>query len=272
MENVMKNTFNQLLLTLLVTGVAPGLLAAAPAAPTNIGWQFATKDTVIPPDAGSSSVGLSATITPGQFSSGWLAEHPVFGGASGLWDLGRRGTITMGNLGAALGNPATVRTFTVRVQQWVDGAIYTVPATVAVPGAVLVAHGENALAPTGVGAVGATGWVIEETEWRADAGSAVNSMTITSAYDGSVVDSVAIAVSGEIPADLVLTIEPATDVAGAIRLSWPDAAGSATLESSTNQFDPQSWTPLTVVVSQAGGRYTTTVPASDGIRYFRLKR
>ena len=274
----MKNTFNQssvALLSLLALGVALGANATAQvnsvtAGPsTDIQWRFDSGANIAAPEVGAGSSGIQAVVAPGAHSARWLAGNPYFGTVTGIWDLGSRGTIAVGNLNSMLGDSNVGRTFKVRVVQWVDGGIYTAPVEVSVPGAVMTKQDQFPVASLGDGVAGDAGWVVEETEWSASAGSSLSTLTVTGAYDGSVIDSLELQRSVPSLADLVLNIQP---VDGGFELSWPEAAGNATVESTADLSDPTSWTTFPTAPEISNGRYKVATGSAGGVRYFRLKR
>jgi hypothetical protein len=271
MEKVMKNTFNSSVTALIVAVTTVLIAVCAQAATTQTVWTFDSNDTPAVPVGGPLGSSVQAVFVPGEFSMGWLSGSPLFGAGSGLWDLGREGTITVENMTALLGEPTVSRTFSVRVVQWVDSGIYTVPAQVSIPGAVRISRTDSPLGPVTEGSAGATGWIIEETQWRVPPGVVAGALKVTSAHDGSIIDSLAIEAAPAAPVDLILSIQPAAGDPGSIELSWPESAGSATIES----FNPAAstdWSPLVTAPSVVGGRYQVTVRAGDAAQLFRLRR
>lgn len=267
----MKNMFTASMAALIAAITTILTAARAQAAATQTVWTFDSNATVTVPVGGPQGSSVQAVSAPGKFSMGWLSGSTLFGAGAGLWDLGRQGTITVENMTALLGDSTVSRAFKVRVVQWVDSGIYTVPAQVTIAGALLITRSDARLGPVTGGAAGATGWIVEETQWRVPSGVAIGSLKVTSAYDGSIIDSLVVEAAQPTPVDLVLSIQSATNDPGSIELSWPESAGSATIES----FNPAvstDWSPLVTTPSNAGGRYRVTVQAGDAAQLFRLRR
>src|SRR5436309_2110537 len=112
MDTIMKNNLKPMTIVRAVLVVAatlslartPAALGSPPPTPISYQWQFVTGASPLAPDVSTGGTGTaSATITPGQFSDGWLEENPVFGYANGVWDLGRSGTITLSNASGLAG-------------------------------------------------------------------------------------------------------------------------------------------------------------------------
>src|SRR5215204_4497229 len=106
------------------------LLAAAGARAESNQWAFATSAN----PALAAGGGATATIAPGPFSTAWINNNAILGSASGVWDLGQMGNITIAN---TAGTTNAQRSFTVKVTQWYDGGIFNSNAAVSLPGATL---------------------------------------------------------------------------------------------------------------------------------------
>lgn len=255
----MCNTKNSLLLAVTATACLSAL-AADPPAPTTVRqeWRFETGANPSPANPG----GATATIAPGELASGWLAELPPLpGGAGGFWDLGQSGRVTL-----SFPQPL-VGTVTVNISQWWDGSIYSDFATVTVPGAVASPGGVNL---DRLGSLG--GWVVDQFIWTAQPGQPVTSMVVQGSATGAVIDSIVVEAAVVSLPPLVLDIQPDPANPGTVQLSWDEALGSASVESTTDLNQPASWAPLSAPATLANGRYTVTAPAGDDVRYFRLKR
>lgn len=271
MEKDMKNSYRAFPALVIVALTTMFAALRAQAAATQTVWTFDSNETIAVPVGASQGSSVRAVSTPGKFSMGWLSGSPLFGAGSGLWDLGRQGTITVENMTALVGQSTVARSFKVRVVQWVDSGIYTVPAQVTIAGAVLISRSDFRLGPVQEGAAGATGWIVEETQWRVPSGVAMGSLKLTSAYDGSIIDSLVIEAAPPAPVDLVLSIGSSAADPGSIELSWPESMGSATIESFNPGVSTQ-WAPLAAAPSVVDGRYRVTVQAGDAAQLFRLRR
>src|SRR5262245_15753467 len=98
----------------------PDLLAADPPPNLEHEWSF---DSAANPAANSGPT-ARATIAPGAFASGWFNGDPSLGSASGVWDLGSRGTIALSDSAGLTGSSASARRVKVKVLQWRDEAIF----------------------------------------------------------------------------------------------------------------------------------------------------
>lgn len=235
--------------------------SSAPASTTSqIEWRFESAGTPATPDANTTAItGALAQVAPGEMSLGWKTSQPGLDGGSGLWDLGRSGSLRL-NLPAA-----NLRQITVQVRQWIDGFIYSDAATVTVPGAILksTTQVEETTGPVG-------GWIVQKTVWEA-AGGTISAVDVTGPATGSVIDNVAVVTAIAPVQPLVLSIQP-TESADTVELSWPESAGNAVIESAADLKDPQGWSSLAESAQLANGRYSLVVPTGGSARYFRLKR
>lgn len=246
------------------TTAGVGMLAltggANPAPAPSIEWKFGDASSPAWPDSNTTSVmGARAQVTPGPLSVGWVAVQPALDGATGLWDLGRSGTIHLELPDAGLD------CVTVEVRQWNDGFIYNDCAVVSVPGATLKSTSQTADSPGPIG-----GWVTQRTVWAAAVGSRINGVEITGPSTGAVIDQATVVTVNTLPSALVLSIQPAGD--GTFELSWPESAGNATVESASDLNDSQGWSPLDTTSQLSGGRYSVSVDAAGAPRFFRLKQ
>jgi len=151
--------------------------------------------------------GPTATMTLGTGAEGWHNDWSL-GSATGYWDLGRDGSISLTGLG--IGDPRGV-TATLSVCQWYDGTLF--------PGGLRYAA-------TGSGiTLGATTWSTIESaasgsfqgEWRhyttqltLAPGATLDSLLITSPAVGATISRVSV--------DFAAVPEPSTCVAGALSL------------------------------------------------------
>lgn len=232
--------------------------AASPA--SQIEWRFDSSANPGLPDVNTTPVaGAQAQVAPGPLSLGWRASLPGLDGASGFWDLGSNGTVQVALPAVNLSQ------VTVQVRQWNDGFIYIDCATVTVPGATLKS---TSLVEETTGPIG--GWVMQTTVWEATGGSSISAVNLTGAGTGSVIDQLALVTGVVVVQPLVLSIQPADS--GSVELSWPEAAGSAIIESAADLNDAQGWSALAESAQLSNGRYSLVVGTGGATRYFRLKR
>ena len=203
-----------------------------------------------------------ATVTPGQFSSGWQSELPGLGTARGFWDLGRQGRIVMP---VSTGTETGARTIRVRVTQWVDGGIFSVRAGASVAGATFAGERRTTVETGPLG-----GWEAAESEWSLAEGQTAGDLTITGAQNGSLVDSVAVV--AEAPgASVVLSIRRLGPDSDAVELSWPAAVTGFALEGTASLSAPD-WQPVPGAVRTIGARQVVTTEAGSTARFFRLRK
>jgi hypothetical protein len=218
--------------------------------------------------AGQTGVGL-ANIAVGQFGVGWLQGNPVFGKASGIWDLGQNGTMTLNNVSQLIGNASQPRTFTLRVVQYIDGAIYNEFATVTVSGAQNVATSQTTLtALTTDASMGE--WVAVDTQWSVPAGVTVNQVVIAGGLTGGLINQVALtsATATFVLPSPQLTIQ--TISSGEVRVSWPADNSGVVLQSTSDLNNANSWTPVGASVQTIGGVNSVTLEATSAQQFYRL--
>lgn len=266
----MKNTTSRLMVVLAaLAGLTSSLstvrtFASSQQGGTYLEWQFDSGANPASPDVASGTVaGIQAGITVGQFGMGWEAQlSSEMASATGVWDLGQSGVITV-NLGAAVNS----NTITVQVWQWIDPSIYSSYATVAISGAT-----QTAVTTSNVvtGLIG--DWMVQQTAWQVTGGAATNAIVITSPASGSLIDKIAVTTTtSAVTAPVVLSIRQLDGAS--VEISWPVAAGGGTLESSINLADPQAWTAVGTQAQTNGDSYTVTIQAAaDNMQFFRLKQ
>ena len=187
----------------LLTVISLALAFVSPAF-AGIEWGFDTGPATRPtsPYGVSADLGSGlATITLGSFGTGYHFGNTVpwnsFDGATGMWDLGKAGSIVISGLS---GNGLT----TLRVFEWVDTGIYNGALGYAVSGGP-----SGTLSP--VVPVTGVGW----WEYTANLGSLNPAQVTITAPGGAIINQ------------LTLVPEPATMIAGAILLvpfalsTWP---------------------------------------------------
>src|ERR1035438_4111134 len=124
---LMKNTINRTTVVLAVlAAIATSVWSAQASSGVSYQWQFGSSANPAAPDVSPGGAGpAQATIAPGAFASGWMADNAIMGGAQGIWDLGRNGTIILSNPAGLVGDSGQIRLFTIRVVQYQDGGIYS---------------------------------------------------------------------------------------------------------------------------------------------------
>ena len=268
----MKNTINRTTAVLVVlVAIATSAWSAQPSSAlpgASYEWQFGSSANPAAPDVSPGGAGPGeATIAPGAFASGWMANNPIMGGAQGIWDLGRNGTITLSSPAGLAGDSSQARLFTVRVVQYQDGGIYSQLTAVSVPGATQAASKAAYGDPTDLG-----DWVVQETQWSAPVGGAVNSITITSAYDGSLVDSVTVLTSSAAVSPPQLTILRAGPDGSQVQISWPASYSSMVLESTADINNSKDWAPVPAKVQVSGDTASVTLDAAGSASFYRLRQ
>ena len=240
-------------------GLMVGLVACAAwaAEPTVIDWGFEN------PANPSTSVGAgaSAEVAPGAFSMGWNFEPPGLDGANGCWDLGQSGQILVRLAGF---DTDAARNVSVKITQYLDGAIYKEYAQVSYPGA-----GAAGIEATPVEGAMIGLWVTEETRWNVPAGVAGEEILIQGSSNGSVISGVTVEIASSSVDPVYLVIElipPGSE----LNVSWPVAGGEGTVQSTTNLADEAAWQHVTGTPQLVGDRYVVTVTADENARSFRL--
>lgn len=266
MKRIMKTTMNQTIINRIATVWLAFAAVTAGAATTSVQrfWEFPTSAN----PAVSVSGGGRAVLAPGDFASGWIESDGMFGGATGVWDLGLRGTITMSDSNLLSAGVGQRREITVRVSQWLDGGIYAEFAQVAVPGAELATF-DGSL--TRLGTIG--GWVEDQTVWVASAGTPTETVVVTGAASGTLVDDVSVEVTTVI-VDVVpvLVIRRLAGGVNQVELSWSSAATDWVLQANDSVTDAAGWQAIEAPVSVAGERHSAVLDATGMARFFRLSK
>jgi hypothetical protein len=262
---LMKNTINRTTAVLVVlVAIATSVQSAQPC----YQWQFGSGVNPIAPEMspGGAVGAAQAAIAAGAFASGWMVNNAIMGAAQGIWDLGRKGTITLSNPAGLVGDSGQARVFTVQVVQYQDGGIYSEHTTVSVPGATCVNSKAAYMNSTGLG-----NWVVQETEWSAPAGAAVGSITVTSAHDGSLVDSVTVQTASAVVQPPQLTIRCAGPDNSQVQISWPASYSTMVLESAADLNGSQGWTQVQAAVQVSGDTASVTLDVAGSTSFYRLR-
>jgi hypothetical protein len=273
----MKNLMNQTLAAAALVGaLLASVTSTSSANPTpatlSLTWGFGTAANPAPPDSATGVTGSPlAVIAPGQFAEGWFDQMLGLPGASGAWDLGNAGSITLNNA-SGLGGPADqARNITVKVVQYYDsGGFYDEHTTVSVPGAVLTSTSVSIFSPSG----NFGDWVVQETHWTAAAGTPVNSIVIngaTSPKKGSVIDQVMVQSSAAGAAGAQLSIRKSGTAENLVEISWSADYAGMVLEANSDLSDGNGWSAVPTAPQLSGGTYSVTVEAT-GAKFYRLKQ
>jgi hypothetical protein len=250
---------------MMAAAVGGGLLLAAMAHAndTRQEWRFdGGSNPAAPEVCDPPGVTARATVTTGQFSSGWQSELPGLGTATGFWDLGRSGSIVMP---VSTGTETGARTVRVRVTQWVDGGIFSVRAGVSVAGASFTSEQRTTVESGPLG-----GWEAVESQWSLSEGQTAGEVTITGAPNGSLVDSVVVA--AEAPgAPVVLSIRRLSPDSDEVELSWPAAVTGFALEGTASLSAPD-WQPVPGTPQVVGDRQLVNTVAGGPAKFFRLRK
>ncbi len=97
MKSICISIFLMMILTSMLCGhdLAPPGWRGAECSTKQV-WTFETNNPEVEPEIDENSYGPAiATVTLGDFSSGWLDETPGMGTQTGVWDLGISGSISL---------------------------------------------------------------------------------------------------------------------------------------------------------------------------------
>ena len=248
----------------LVAGVLTNVTARA--AIKVEAWQFESDSSPAMPELVLNTAGSClATVTPGEFASGYVTSNPVFGSASGVWDLGRSGTVSCSGLTGLIGGAGSQRTVTVKVIQYRDGGIYVDPTEVVIAGASMVSSNVTQTASGGFG-----DWVTQETHWQLPPSASADTVQITGADYGSLVDSVSLESAVVALPPPQLTIRSAGG--NQVEVSWPAAYSGMVLESKSSASGSEDWSLVEATVQTSGAVSSVTLDATNTAQFFRLKQ
>ncbi len=146
-------------------------------------WQFCDASNPASPDVSVNAAGTAAaTVTPGEFASGWLLQLPGLGSQTGYWDLGSAGVIS-------LSVPISSSTMPL-AEIWVQTVSFvdiTAEPVVSVPGASLLETQHQLVERVATGG----DWILTLTKWEMQPGSMQADIAVTSdAMWGGIVDRV----------------------------------------------------------------------------------
>jgi hypothetical protein len=224
-------------------------------------WRFDSDANPASPDVSTNcSQAAVARIVKGDFASGWLNHFDTFGSVTGYWDMGRTGVVTLAHADPGIGE----RTLLVKVCQWQDGGIYNELASVAIPGATRTGSSVRTVVTVPNGT-----WVVEESRWTVPASVTSDDVVITSAFSGSLIESVAIEAAPSTEVSVSLAVQR---VGNLVRLTWPVAASGYALEWTSDLSSAAAWQPLGVTPAVEGDSFSVTTDAGTALRLFRLRR
>jgi len=262
----MKKAMNQTTAVLVasVAFAASVTLAQAQAAVT-CQWQFRSGNNPAAPETPPAAGAIAkANIAQGAFASAWRSGSPAYGGAQGVWDLGKSGVITLNNLAQPPGGSSQARLITLRVVQYQDGGIYDQLARVSVPGATPVGATTTQASTTPLGE-----WTVAETQWRVEAGTPADTVVIAGPEVGLLVDQVTVEM---ISATALVGPELSfRSVGSGVEISWPASFGQAVLEFNASISDSVGWTAVKAPVEVKDGRSVTVVGPAGSSRFYRLR-
>ena len=166
----------------------------------SVEWRWDFNSSVNPAPANIGDSAANAGISVGAFGSGWHNTDLGLGSASGYWDLGKNGivTLTIPNLAS----PTHSFNATLSIVQWIDGPLFSGNLTYSFAGATQVAGTTtHVLETTALGK-----WVEYDTTWKLAPGVNPDVITITAPATGAIFDRITV-----VP-------EPTTVVAGLLLL------------------------------------------------------
>lgn len=145
-------------------------------------WRFDTDANPLGPEQADNPYGQAvATITLGQFSDGWY-DTVSFGSLTGIWDLGREGTIVVD-----IPNVSVAPEYTeVRIQITYFDSITGAP-LIEVYDAQFMSSQTAMVEQDLLGE-----WILYQGTWRAEGGQAPIEITVTSSFNGSTIDQIVV--------------------------------------------------------------------------------
>ncbi len=186
----------------LIVSVALAFAAATPAFAT-IEWQWEFNSGANPATPQVGSPGATAAIQVGDFGAGWHNDWGL-GSATGYWDLGINGSVTLTI--PNLASPSQSYNATLSIVQWVDGFLFSGDLSYAFSGATQVGSTTTHL----IESTDFGSWVQYDTVWTLLASSDPSIITITGPGDGAIFSGIS--------ARITVVPEPTTLVAGLLLL------------------------------------------------------
>jgi hypothetical protein len=174
--------------------------AAATPAFASVEWTWDFNNNANPAPANIGDPSATATIGVGQFGTGWHGNDLGLGSATGVWDLGKNGVVTLTIPGLA--SPLRSYGATLSIVQWIDGPLFTGNLSYNFAGATQIGGTTTHLIQdTGFGK-----WVEYDTTWMLPANGSPSVISITAPSTGAIFDRITV-----VP-------EPTTIVAGLLLL------------------------------------------------------
>jgi hypothetical protein len=231
-------------------------------------WTFNTNDNPASPELNHNSYGSpQASITLGPFGSGWQWDLG-FGTNRGYWDLGSNGSITLSIPNDPTAPAGAWKYMWVQMTYWDDPPLFVAPA-VSVSGATLLATSNLVVEQTFMGR-----WSLQQTLWRLDSSPNAETVTLTAAANGGVVDQVVVDtkwIKIDCPADLVFEADPGQcSKANVTYVGLPEVDGCVVTNVSCSPPNgstfPVGTTPVSCAIWDGGGKTLTcsfTVTVND---------
>ena len=183
-------------------------------------WAFsvANDPSSVPAERVTNSFGTpTASLALGAFSEGYIDADPYFGPVQGIWDLGQYGTLTLNIPNQSGASTNSCKYVQVQVTQYKDGSIYSSNAVVSIAGGTRISQQQVTNLTASYGGV----WVVEKTLWRLTPSPATESVVLTGAYFGSLIDQVVVDtldVDYATPANIVATAN--AGLCGKTNVTW----------------------------------------------------
>jgi hypothetical protein len=161
-------------------------------------WTFDDDDNPAAPETDNNPYGTAeATITVGDFGEEWL-DTVSFGSQTGIWDLGREGTIVLDIPNSSEALPYKE----IWLQVTYYDSIVKAP-VVTIPGATFVSDQTLVVEEDDLG-----DWLLDQSVWRIEPNPSSEEITLTADWNGSTIDQVVV--------DTICIPEPATAIILAI--------------------------------------------------------
>jgi len=157
-------------------------------------WSFDDDDNPALPETDNNPYGTAeATITVGDFGEGWLDTVP-FGSQTGIWDMGREGTIVLDIPNRPEALPYK--------EIWLQVTYYdspTYPPVVTIPGASLISEQTLLVEEDSPG-----DWLLDQSVWRMEPNPSSEQIILTADWYGSTIDQIVV--------DTICIPEPGTAI------------------------------------------------------------
>lgn len=145
-------------------------------------WTFDDDDNPAEPEVDENPYGTAkATVTLGDFGEGWL-DTVSFGTQTGLWDLGREGTIVLD----ILNRPEALEYKEIVIQVTYFKGLVAAP-VIDIPGATPVSNQTVLIEEDALG-----DWLLDQSIWRIEPNPAQEQVILTAAWNGSTVDQIVV--------------------------------------------------------------------------------